>query len=251
MKYFSFLFLFFSSLVLFGQAKPTSPKSVIKDTNQYNLEKGIYKNALKYNDFTVAKNSVFKMMALNPSDKTLRDTLLFLYFNAGSYAQSVLLSREILAESSSNTTVLLIKAMSEQNLGLIKESLEDYEKLYPQTKELFQLYQIAVLQYQLRRFGECSTSIAEILKSEKSATEKVSINLDQNQSQEVILKAAALNIRGVMYLEEKRDEEAKADFTQALVIQPDFELAKNNLALTMKKLAPASSKPAPKKPTGK
>ncbi len=251
MKYVTFLFLVFSSSFSFGQAKPAPAKTVTKDSVQYNLEKQIYRSALKYNDLAVAKTSVYKMMALSPADKSLRDTLLFLYFNAGAFGQSVLLSREILAENSNNPTVLEIKAISEQNLGLTKEALESYEKLYPQTKSLFHLYQVAVMQYQLKRYGECNASLEEILKSEKAVGEKVTINTAQNATQEVSLKAAALNIRGVMFLEGKREEDAKSNFSQALAVQPDFELAKNNLALVQKKQTPVVSKPSAKKAAGK
>lgn len=252
MKYIVFLALSFSSLVVLGQSKPVS-KLLIKDTAQYNLEKAVYKNALKYSDLSVAKTSVYKMMALNPSDKSLRDTLLYLYFNGGSFGQSVLLSREILAETPNSTTVLEIKAVSEQNLGLTKEALDSYEKVYSQTGNIFHLYQMAVLQYQLKRYGECNTNIDLLVKNEKSIAEKVNINIGQNETQEVSMKAAALNIKGVMLLEGKRDEEAKAAFNEALVIQPDFELAKNNLSLTQKKSEPALAPKAPvtKKPAGK
>lgn len=247
MRLTTFFILALVSTLAFGQSKPVS-KSSVKDTLQYNLQKAIYKSALRYSDLAVAKSAVYSLMALSPSDKTLRDTLLFLYFNGGSFGQSVLLSREILAEAPSNATVMEIKAVSEQNLGLIKESLESYEKLYAQTKNIYHLYQVSVLQYQLKRYGECNASIESILKDEKALTEKVSINLGEKESQEVVLKAATLNIRGVMQLETKREAEAKASFEEALKLQPDFELAKNNLSLTQKKAQPT---PATKKPAGK
>lgn len=221
-------------------------KKAAVDSSQLKLEKDIYKTALKYGDLAVAKGAVYKMLALNPGDKSLRDSLLFLYFNAGSFGQSVLLSRELLAEDPSKSTVLEIKAIAEQNLGLVKESLESYEKLFVQTKSIFHQYQIAVLQYQLKRFGECQTNLDAIIKSDKATAEKVNISLSQQESQQVLLKAAALNIKGVMDLESNRNEQAKASFQEAIKIQPDFQLALNNLSLLEKKSKPTSKAPSAK-----
>jgi tetratricopeptide (TPR) repeat protein len=145
--------------------------------------------------------------------------------------------------------ILEIKAASEQSIGLIKDALDSYEKLFLRTKSLFHQYQVAVLQYQLKRYGECNANVEQILKNEKSASERVSITTNQNESQEVSLKAAAFNIRGVMLMEGKRDEEAKYNFEEALKVQPDFGLAKNNMALVSKKDKPTPSVPSksPKK----
>jgi len=237
-----FLF-FFITTIAFSQSKSgIAPK----DTANYQLERTIYSQALKYNDLSVAKGAVYKMMSINPSDKSLKDSLLYLYFNGGSYGQCILLCREMLAENASRNNILEIKAVSEQNIGFIKDALESYEKLFAQTKNIFHQYQIAVLQYQLKRFGECAINIEGILKNEKSANEKVNISINQEDNQQVTLKAAAYNIRGVMMLETKREELAKASFEEALKIQPDFVLAKNNLTLTEKKAKPAPTKPLKK-----
>lgn len=243
MKNYFLLLTLFASSFAFAQTKPSIAN---KDTASYRIERAVYLNALKYSDLAVAKNAVYKMIALNPTDQTLKDSLLFIYFNAGSFGQSILLCRELLAADASRSNILEIKAVSEQNLGMVKESLESYEKVFAQSKSIYHQYQIAVLQYQIKRFGECNANLSEILKNEKALTEKVTITVTQEQSQQVILKAAALNILGVMNLEGKRDVEAKANFAEALKIQPDFALAKNNLSLVEKKSKPAAPKPASK-----
>lgn len=244
MKNYFLLLAFFVSSFAFAQSKSGL---AAKDTAAYRLEKDVYTNALKYSDLSVAKSAVYKMMALNPSDKTLKDSLLYIYFNAGSFGQSILLCRELLAVDGSRSNILEIKAVAEQNLGLVKDALESYEKLFTQSKNIYHQYQIAVLQYQLKRYGECNANITEIVKNEKSSSEKVNITISQQENQQVILKAAALNILGVMNMEGKRDEEAKFNFQEALKIQPDFVLAKNNLTLIEKKAKPSTtSKPAGK-----
>ncbi len=241
-KYFLFVSLIISTIA-FAQTKSGL---AAKDTVAYRLEKEVYTHALKYSDLAVAKTAMYKMMALNPSDKTLKDSLLYIYFNASSFGQSILLCRELLAVDGSRSNILEIKAVSEQNLGLVKDALESYEKLFVQSKNIYHQYQIAVLQYQLKRFGECSANIEEIIKNEKSSTEKVNISLSERENQQVVLKAAALNIRGVMLLEANRDDVAKASFAEALKIQADFELAKNNLTLIEKRAKTATTPAKPK-----
>ena len=244
LKYFLITFLTFC----FISSSNAQTKSTVapKDTASYRLERDVYLNALKYSDLNVAKSAIFKMIAINPFDKSLKDSLLFIYFNAGSFGQCILLSRELLAENPSRNNILEIKAIAEQNLGLVKDALISYEKLFSESKNLFHQYQIAVLQYQLKRFGECNQNISDIIKDDKSLSEKVNINTGQ-ENQKVILKAAAYNIRGVMQLEGKRDGEAQADFREALKIQPDFVLAQNNIQLVEKKVKASPTKPPAKK----
>ena len=64
-------------------------------------------------------------------------------------------------------------AVSKQNLGLIKEALADYEKLYAAEKSVYHLYQMSTLQYQLKRYGECVVSLDQILASADAEKQKV------------------------------------------------------------------------------
>jgi hypothetical protein len=59
--------------------------------------------------------------------------------------------------------MLEMAAISKQSLGALKESLADYESLYKQKPDLYSLYQIATLQYQLKRYGESVISCDQII----------------------------------------------------------------------------------------
>ena len=120
-------------------------------------------------------------------------------------------------------------AISLSSLNKNKESLEQYEALFAKTKSSFHAYQIAVLQYVLKRFGECETTVGIILNDPKSMEQKVSINADQNTNQQVPIKAAAYNIRGVMLKEMNKKDEAMESFQEALKLFPEFALAKANI----------------------
>lgn len=207
---------------------PNSESSLV-DKSEYELQKSIALMALKYNDALVAKNALYKMIALRPDRKDLVDSLAYLYYQMGSYTECILVTRELLEKNPDNIGLLEIKAVSEQNIGLTKLALEDYEILYPKTKSIYHLYQIAGLQYDLKRFGECNLSIQALLKDEKLKESKIQIFLGQGQSQEVKMEAGVYNMQGMILLNLNKEEEANSKFNKALELEPEFVLPKNNL----------------------
>jgi Tfp pilus assembly protein PilF len=62
--------------------------------------------------------------------------------------------------------------------------------------------------------------------------EKIGFAVSETETQQVNMKAAALNLKGLVYLEQASKSEAKAAFTEALALEPTFTQAKENLAKT-------------------
>lgn len=211
-------------------------------------EEGIYRtvltNSLKYNDVSTAILACHYLLAVNPQNTTLKDTLAMLYFESRSFLQTIMLAGEILQSNPDNSKMLEIQAIAQQNLGLIKESLETYEKLYKKTKSLLHAYQIATLQFALKRYGECEATLAQIIQDTNSEKEKVNVIIGNQGQQEVIIKAACLNMAGVIYMEQNQDDKAKKLFEEALKIDKDFLLPKGNLDYIANKNKP---KETPKK----
>ncbi len=204
---------------------------------EYQHQLDVYHMSLKYNDLATAVNSVYQMMAIKPEETNLKDTLAILYFNSGRYVQTVLLGREIIEKSPDNYSILEALAISEQSLGLLKESLNHYVQLFSATKKLYFLYQEASIQYGLKRLGECAQSINALLAAEGVEKEEVSITYGQNgESQKVPMNAAAYNLQGVVLLELNRPEDAKTSFEKAIDLYKDFVLAKANLDIVNKKI---------------
>ena len=206
---------------------PPSAKSASKGSSEAEVK--IYELALRYGDSEVARNAMYSLMVKHPDSLNYLDTLARLYFSGGNYVQCALTSKDYLSKDSSNLFVREMYAISLSSLNKSKESLEQYELLFANTKSSYHAYQIAVLQYMLKRFGECETTCAIILNDPKAGEQKVAVSADQNNSQQVPLKAAAYNIRGVMFKELNRPEEAMKSFDEALKIFPDFALAKANI----------------------
>lgn len=228
MKQLAYTYLLFMTLSVSAQ-----------DNNEVEKQKVILRNAKKYNDGAVARTAIFELIALQPNQKEWKDSLLYVYFAEGNYVSTLLLSEELLKDDQ-NPEVLERKAISEQQLGLLKEALTSYEQLFKLKGENFYLYQVATIQYQLKRFGECEMTINALLNDAKTKEQKVTISLGQQGSQEVSMEAALLNIKGVMLKDIGKEEESKKLFTLALEKAPDFVLAKANLEALAKKEEEAS-----------
>lgn len=232
MKAFIFSVIILIALPSFAQKKKKGEEAPVKihQTVTYTTQKEIFTTALNYGDYDVAKNALYHMMVLDTTNKLLKDTLCILYFQAGDMAQCVLLSTEILETNPKKDPIRNLKAVAEKSLGLSKEALKDFELLYASSPEVDYLYQICTIQYELKRYGECMASADKIIADASSKEKKISIATNQSR-QMVPLSAAAINIKGVVFLEMGKKEEAKAAFENALSLAPEFELAKNNLAV--------------------
>lgn len=204
--------------------------------------KKMFGQALRYSDLSTCAIALNYIVA-NSNDAAYKDTLAIVYSELGANVQALSVSKEILNNNPNNLLVLDVAAKAEESLNLIKEALEDYEKLYKATNKTFYLYKVSVMQYYLKRFGECDASITAILNTKDATTEKINVNVDR-QSQAVPLNAIAFNMRGMLNLEVNNFKGARDNFNEAIRISPDFVLAKNNLALTDKleaeKNAPAT-----------
>ncbi|MGK0488151.1 MAG: tetratricopeptide (TPR) repeat protein [Candidatus Endobugula sp.] len=91
------------------------------------------------------------------------------------------------------------------------------------------LYQISYLQYALKRYNESKNNVAILITKVKEDDEIV-ITKQDGTTQEVKFAAALKNLEGLVALEEGNSEAAKAFFTAALTLNPDFEGAKLSLA---------------------
>jgi tetratricopeptide (TPR) repeat protein len=208
---------------------PASSVSSPVAVDFFAMHMNAYKTAVKYFDLQAAATALYSAMAVKPERTDLLDSLTYLYFAAERYGQVYLLGEDILKRDEKRNDIREMVAIAKQSLNMTKEALADYERLYADSKELQYLYQAATLQYQLKRYGECLVSLDQIIKNSESSNKQISIKNQDGSSQNVPMKAAALNVKGICAMEVNQDEEAKANFNEALKVFPDFILAKNNL----------------------
>lgn len=231
-------------LLLFGMAshgyaqkgkkkEPTDAPTVapVKQSNADGLRMydAMFHNALRFGDIAVATNAVYGILSLKPDSTALMDTLAALYFQRAAWPQVVLVSTHILSMNPANEGALELRAIANQSLGRAKESLEDYEGLYRKTQNPYHLYEIATLQFAMKRFGECESSAQRLVTDQEVKEKTIGITMQTGEAQEVPLRAAALNLIGVINMEQGKKDTAKTAFEAALKVFPEFVLAKNNL----------------------
>jgi tetratricopeptide (TPR) repeat protein len=185
----------------------------------------IYNNALNFGDLDVAKNALYHIISLQPENRKLYDSLATLYFSAGAYNQSLLTCEK----ATPTTQIAEIKAYSLRNLGDIKSALPLFEELYKNSSSAEHGYQVATIQFALKRLGECVETASKIINDPEAKKLQVVITTGQDQSMKVSYYAAALNLRGVVYMELGKKDPARVEFQKAIAEEPEFTLAKKNL----------------------
>lgn len=201
----------------------------------------VYKQALEYADYTVARVSLMNLIVKNPKTPEWKDTLLTLYGLMGMYEQAILLGEEIVKTKDNDTNSLSIIAVSYESIGVLGKAIEYYEKVLALSNDITIRYKLAVCQYGLQRYGEAMANIDNILNDTRSENAKISITIDK-VSQQVSMLAAALNVGGIILTDTRKYEDAKFYFENALKLEPDFALAKNNLQVVISLMQKEESK---------
>jgi tetratricopeptide (TPR) repeat protein len=196
---------------------------------EYSVQRSIYKEAVRLEDFMIARSALYNMIALKPDVAELKDSLAILYYLAGAHVQTAVLCREIIEKNPNKAIILEILAESEEKLGLLKEALANFENLEKLSPKPYNKYKITLLQFALKRFGECAETAKKLLADSGANGEKVRITYDAGRYQDVAMKAAVLNILGLTAAELNQKEDAELLLQEALKLEPEFALAKMNL----------------------
>lgn len=202
-------------------------KESLKEYDLLNYKKTV-KQALKYNDVQTAISSVHQIIALEGVNSSYKDSLAIIYFQSGHYVSSHLLSKELLAKKPNNIELLTMNAVSLQKLNVVKEAIDAYEKLFLQSNDMTHGYQLANLQYSIKRLAEAKATIAKTLLCKENEQAFVQFPVDKNNNQNVSLKAAAYNLQGLVSFELKDYKIADSSFKEALKIMPKFAVATQN-----------------------
>lgn len=187
-----------------------------------------YQAALRYNDLEVAKEKLYNLIVRNPEDLRFMEALGSLYFESGQYTSSALVAMDILKVNDKNVGALEIASYALEQLGAFDRALPYYESLHLLTGDNYSLYKSAYLQYSMKRYAEAMNSLTMLMKVAKT-DEKIGFAISDTETQQVDIKAAALNLKGLVFLDQNSKSEAKAAFTESLALAPDFKQAKENI----------------------
>ncbi len=221
----------FSSILVQAQNEPAKPAQ-----NQPTAAQVLsihyartYQAAMRYNDFSVAKSALLNLLVENPQNDSILYSLSVLYYQMQQYASAALSAQDVLTINPDNIGALEVAAVSYESIGAREKALETYETLYLKTDDFQVLYKMAFLQYDMKKYSESRTN-ADILLGKKEALELKSVyKMADGTDKEFPIKAALLNLKGLISKEEGDKAAAKGFFEQALAIAPDFQMAKDNL----------------------
>lgn len=216
--------IFLASFTISAQ-KMTKKTLVEYELNNYRKK---IKQALQYNDVQTAINNIHNIIVIEGDKSTYKDSLAIVYYQSGNFMSSHLVSKELLKSNPKNKQLLEINAVSLQKLNAIKEAIEAYEKLFSETNNMYHGYQLANLQFSLKRLAEAKATINKTTECEGIEKAYVQFPIDKTQKQNVPLKAAVFNLQGLINFELKTYNEASTSFKNALEIMPKFALATQN-----------------------
>jgi|SRR6185436_11374262 len=218
------IFLFALVFFSFGQQKKkATPEPVTNGPAEQT-----YHRAIRYGDYDVAKQALYALLAAHPERIDLLDSLVTLYFSLDAYPQCILSGNEYLLKDTVNLRVMEMVALSNSALKRNKEAVDLYEKMYLKTGRIYYAYQLAVHQYFMKRIGEATQMADIILNDPGSAKETLEVTTEETR-QQVPLKAAAYNLKGIICSELNMTEQAIENYENALKTFPGFDLAKKNL----------------------
>lgn len=227
------LLTLFAFVLSIGCAQAQSADSTVqmdpKDKIALNIQdQASYQLAMRYNDPELAKSALYRLIVRNPENLRYQELLGSLYFELGQSTSAALVAMDILEVNDRNIGALEIAAYSLEQVGALDRALPHYESLHLLTGDNFSLYKSAFLQYSLKRYEEALNSTNMLIKNAK-ADEKIGFPKSQTETQEVSIKAAALNLKGMIYLDQGSKSEATTAFQEAIELDPAFDLAKENL----------------------
>jgi tetratricopeptide (TPR) repeat protein len=231
---------------LFGQAQKPSSKTETKAPANTEtkpepkaqplnpLTEHFYKKyitGLQWNDYDVAKDALYDLIIEHPQNDSLISSLALFYFENQKYVSAVLVSQQLLARNPKNLDALEMSAVGYETMGVPDRALQNYESLFLLTNDYTMLYKMAFLQYDLKRFTECLSSIDILLNHKDVDNLKVVFNDVENKPKEYPMKVSVLNLKGLVTQDHFGDKAAaKKAFEDALALAPDFVPAKQNLA---------------------
>lgn len=198
-------------------------------SNEYAKALAVFGQAQQYNDIDVQKSALYDMLVLNPGDSAVMRNLSEFYYNNRRYTSSALVALDFLKRYPGNLIALEVAALSYEQLRLYDKALEYYQEMWMNTDENSLLYQIAYMQYLTKRYNEAKNNLT-ILESKLKPEDAIVLTKQDGSNQDVKFTAAAKNLSGLIALSEGKKEEAKALFSEALTISPDFEAAQKSLA---------------------
>lgn len=200
-----------------------------KNSPEYIRQLNVYKKAKFYNDPITARYALYNLIELDPADASLMDSLAYEYYSFRQFTSALIVTLEALKRDGNNLSMLELKAICWENIGDKNKALDSYESLFLKNNSSVTLYKIAFLQLDLKRYAEATTSADILLGKTDISDIEITFGKKDETTQNVPLKAAVHNLKGLIAKDQGNTTEAKSQFQKAIDTSPGFEVALTNL----------------------
>ena len=223
-----------SDSITLNEAERTNWSSAFSNPQDHATDIRLFDQGKKLGDAAIMYDALHHMLVREPNNAAIKDSLASLYFTGRMYGQVIRLTDDLLEAKPEDPRYLEMNAVSLNSLGQLEDALVAYQDLLQVDPNPYYAYQIATIQYGLNQYDKAEASVDNMLAGDLGS-QKVNINIAQGRAQSVPMKAALLNIKGVLRKDIHKDlDQAKEYFQLAMAESPDFILASNNLTLLEK-----------------
>lgn len=224
----------FFTLIVCGVAYTLSAQSqeiAPGDSIPWELRKQsfIYNTALQFNDPLVARIALYNLLAENPGNSALYDSLAISYLEYNQSASAALVAQQAIRINPNDLFAVEVAAAGFDQVGAKDKSLVNYEKLYLNNQDINTLYKIAFLQYELKRFTEATTSLDIIIEDTEAKESTIVFPTTDRQGQEVALDIAAHRVKAMIEEAKGNTEVAKVKYLEVLEMYPGFQVVQQQL----------------------
>ncbi|MFA6260705.1 MAG: tetratricopeptide repeat protein [Bacteroidia bacterium] len=188
----------------------------------------LYERSMKIKDLQTAITAI-QLILLEDSSSTLRDSLPELYGAVNNLDACMATNEEALKRNPNSEKYKNIKVLCLQQIGDLDGQFTLLKDLFETTDKPQYLAQIAAIQIATDNLKDANETIDLMMTKYAKSTDSLEVFVDERRKQMVPVIAAAWNMKGYIYMQQKNISKAKDAFFAALEIYPDFVMPKNNL----------------------
>jgi tetratricopeptide (TPR) repeat protein len=171
------------------------------------------------------------MIALDPRDRSLLDSLALIYFDFEQYGATAIVTNDALALEPNNLLALELNAIAYENLGFMEEAISKFQSLYIKDPSLDLLYKIAFMQYDNENYNQSKATVKQLYEEDNIDTELVAYSSTvEGERVEVTMRTAIKFLEGLVDQAMGNKDAAKKIFEEILYEHPNFALVRQSLA---------------------
>lgn len=208
--------------------KSNQPASEVNEGSSVSTYKQLYEKSMKLKDLHTAITAI-QLILLEDSTNGLRDSLPELYGAVNNLQACMQTNEASMKRHPGEEKYKNIKVLCLQQMGDLDGQFALLKDLFETTNKPQYVAQIAAIQISTGNLKDARETVDMILEKYDKSNDSLEVFLDESNKQLVPVKAAAWNMKGYIYMQQKNIEKAKEAYFKALEIYPDFVMPKRNL----------------------